>query len=114
MARTGGGYGSKQHVDVRAGQKVEPKASAVSPAAVNQMGVSTAFKKEELFQGPTLQQGKMPPTGIANAVKGPPGAAPGGYGRTIYGSGSQLPTPAAREMEPGRGFDERPNKSNRP
>jgi hypothetical protein len=114
MARTGGGYGSKQHVDVRAGQKVEPKASAVSPAAVNQMGVSTAFKKEELFPGPTLQQGKMRPTGIANATKGSAGAGPGGYGRTIYKSESQSPTPVAKPMGPGRGFDERPNRSNRP
>jgi hypothetical protein len=110
---TGGGYGSAKHKDMKAGAKVEPKARAINPTSVSTLGISTAFKKPDLEVGSGYTTKPQPPTGIANSVKGPAGAGPGGMGRTIYKSGSQSPTPAPREMEPGRGFDERPNLKNR-
>jgi hypothetical protein len=111
---TGGGYGSAKHVEAK-GYKTEPKPRAANVAGVAQQGVSTAFKKEPLFNGPGYSTKPQGDTGIANARQGPAGAAPGGMGRTIYRSGSQSPTPPAREMSPSRDyFTERPNKSNRP
>jgi len=98
---SGGGYNSRVVSHANA-PKQEPKAKAVSPSAVDQMGQATTFKKQELFQGQTLKQGPMPAAGIANTSKGPAGAGPGGYGRTIYAKGSQSPTPPAREMPAGR------------
>jgi hypothetical protein len=98
---TGGGYGSRQHTDKKAGQKVEPRSTAINPTGVSQAGVSTAFRKEKVEAGLGYSTKVMPPTGIANAIKGPPGAGPGG-GRTIYKSGSQSPTAPAREMPAGR------------
>ena len=112
---TGGGYGSAKHVDKKAGQKVEPVTHRGNVAGVGQQGAALAFKREPITQGKGYEPKPMGSTGIANATKGPAGAGPGGYGRTIYGSGSQSPTPAAREMPPSRDYlNERPNKGNRP
>jgi hypothetical protein len=117
MARTivsGGGYNSRV-VTHKSALKSEPVSKAANVAGVAQQGMATAFKKEPLIQGKGYEPARMGPTGIANATKGQAGAGPGGYGRTIYRSGSQGPTPAAREMFPSRDyFDERPNKGNRP
>jgi hypothetical protein len=112
--KSGGGINSNKTVQSRSGGKVEPRSTAINPAGISQRDVSTAFRKEPVEVGPGYSTKAMPSTGIANATKGPAGAAPGGFGRTIYKSGSQSPTPVAREMLAGRTFDERPNKSNRP
>src|SRR6516225_9396840 len=110
---TGGGTQSNKVVQNSKGQKVEPTSHAANVAGVAQQGMATAFKKEPLIQGKGYEPGQMGPTGIANASKGPAGAGPGGYGRTIYKSGSQSPTPPAREMSPSRDYLlERPNKGN--
>jgi hypothetical protein len=98
----GGGYGSRQHTDKKAGQKVEPVTHKGNVAGVAQTGLSHAFKPGPMTQGKGYEPSKMGPTGIANASKGPAGAGPGGMGRTIYKSGSQSPTPAAKEMPAGR------------
>ena len=100
--KSGGGINSNKTVQSRSGGKVEPKAQAANVAGVAQQGRATAFKKEPLIQGKGYETGPMPATGIANATKGPAGAGPGGMGRTIYKSGSQSPTPPAREMPAGR------------
>ena len=109
---TGGGYGSRQHIDKKAGQKVEPVTHRGNVAGVAQQGMATAFRKEPLIQGKGYESGPMPATGVRgtynSATSGP------GSGRTVYPSGSQGATPVAREMPPGRTFDERPNKSDRP
>jgi hypothetical protein len=86
--KSGGGITSNKLKESKA-YKTEPKPTAISPAAVNQMGVSTHFPKEKLEQGPGYRTGPQQPTGIAGARKGPSGAGPGGMGRTIYSSGSQ-------------------------
>jgi hypothetical protein len=109
---TGGGYGSDKHVEARKG-KQEPVTHKANVEGVGQVGLQHAFKPKPMLEGKGYEPSKMGPTGIANATKGPQGAGPGGMGRTIYKSGSQAPTPVAREMEPGRGFDERPNLKNR-
>jgi len=100
--KSGGGINSNKTVQSRSGVKVEPKAQAANVAGVAQQGMATAFKKEPLIQGKGYEPQGMGPTGIANATKGPVGAAPGGMGRTIYRSGSQSPTPPAHEMPAGR------------
>ena len=111
---SGGGFNSNKTVHSQ-GYKTEPKPRAANVAGVAQQGVSTAFKKEPLFNGPGYSTRPQGDTGIANATKGLAGAGPGGFGRTIYASGSQGPTPTAREMSPSRDvFNERPNKGNRP
>src|SRR5215813_14086643 len=111
---SGGGYNSNQTIHSR-GYKTEPVSKAGNVAGVAQQGLSTAFAKELLTQGRGYEPQKMAATGIANATKGPEGAAPGGFSRIIYRSGSQGPTPAAREMAPSRDYlNERPNKGNRP
>ena len=108
---TGGGYGSRQHIDKKAGQKVEPVTHRGNVAGVAQQGMATAFRKEPLIQGKG-ESGPMPATGVRgtynSATSGP------GSGRTVYPSGSQGAIPLAREISPGRTFDERPNKDNRP
>jgi hypothetical protein len=112
---SGGGINSNKTVQSRAGVKVEPRSRAIDPASVATLGVSTAFKRPNLEMGPGYTTKAQGNTGIANATKGPPGAAPGGMGRTIYASGSQSPTPPAKEMAPSRDYlNERPNKGNRP
>src|SRR5262249_3932767 len=111
---TGGGYGSRQHTDKKAGQKVEPVTHRGNVASVAQQGMATAFKKEPLTRGKGYTPGKMGDTGIAKATYNPATSGPGSQ-RTTYASGSQSPTPAAREMSPSRDyFNERPNKGNRP
>jgi len=98
---TGGGYGSRQHIDKKAGQKVEPVTHRGNVAGVAQQGMATAFKKEPLMQGKGYEPGKVGATGIANARQGPAEAGPGSN-RVIYKSGSQSPTPAPTPMTPGR------------
>jgi len=100
--KSGGGINSNKVVQSRSGVKVEPVSKAGNVADVAQQGLATAFRKEPITQGQGYTPGKMPATGIANARQGPAGAGPGGYGRTIYRSGSQGPTPPAREMPTGR------------
>jgi len=87
---TGGGIQSNKTVQSRSGMKVEPRSRAISPEAVGQQGASLVFARKPLEQGPGYTPGKMGDTGIANARKGPAGAGPGGMGRTIYRSGSDL------------------------
>jgi hypothetical protein len=99
---TGGGISGNKVVQSRSGGKVEPKARAVNPEAVVQQGMATAFPKREMFNGPGYTTKPQGDTGIAGATKGPAGAGPGGYGRTIYKAGSQSSTPQAREMPAGR------------
>jgi hypothetical protein len=82
--------------------KVEPKAKAINPASAGQLGASTQFVKPPLVQGPGYNPKPMGSTGIANAQQGHSGVGPGGGGRTIYKSGSQSPTPEARDMPEGR------------
>ena len=99
---TGGGINSAKTVQSRSGYKVEPKPRSVSPDGIGQVGLSHPFKPKPLFNGPGYRTGPQGDTGIANATKGPSGAAPGGMGRTIYRSGSQSPTPTAMGMPVGR------------
>jgi hypothetical protein len=84
--------------------KVEPKARAMNVAAVAQEGLAVQFRKPNLETGAGYSGGKVGATGIAGARHGPPGVGPGGGGRTIYKSGSQSPTPPAREMPAGREY----------
>ena len=111
MKLSGGGITSNKYKTSKSGQKVEPVTHRGNVAGVAQQGMATAFRKEPLIQGKG-ESGPMPATGVRgtynSATSGP------GSGRTVYPSGSQGATPAAREMPPGRTFDERPNKSNRP
>ena len=100
--KSGGGISSNKVVQSKSGGKVEPRSTAIDPAGVSQRDVSTPFRKTPVEIGPGYNPGKMAATGIANARQGPPGAGPGGFGRTIYKSGSQSPTPPAREMPAGR------------
>jgi len=112
--KSGGGITSNKYKTSKSGQKVEPVTHRGNVAGVAQQGEALAFKHSPITQGKGYEPAKMGSTGIANARQGPAGAGPGGYGRTIYASGSQSPTPPAREMPVGRTFDERPNKGNRP
>jgi hypothetical protein len=111
---TGGGINSNKAVQSRSGGKVEPKTHAGNVAGVAQQGISTAFRKEPITQGKGYEPQKMGDTGIAKATYNPATSGPGSL-RTTYASGSQSPTPPAREMGPGQDvFVERPNKNNRP
>jgi hypothetical protein len=98
---TGGGYGSSKVIHDRKG-KVEPKPRAVNVATNAQQGAAVAFKKAPLVSGPGYTGGKVGSTGIANARQGYSGPGPGGGNRTIYKSGSQSPTPPAKELPKGR------------
>jgi hypothetical protein len=99
---TGGGIQSNKTVQTKSGGKVEPKPRAVSPEGIGQFGLSHQFKPKEIFNGPGYTTKPQGDTGIANASKGPAGAGPGGYGRTIYAKGSQSPTPSTNPMPAGR------------
>ena len=99
---SGGGINSNKTVQSKSSGKVEPKARAVDVDAMAQQGLATQFPKREMFNGPGYTPKPQGDTGIAGATKGPSGAGPGGYGRTIYAKGSQSPTPPAREMPAGR------------
>ena len=99
---TGGGYGSSQHKDMRAGVKVEPVANKANVAGVAQQGMATAFKKEPITQGKGYEPKSMPASGVPgyfNAAKEGPGS-----GRTIYRSGGQhqygSPAPNAVNRSP--------------
>jgi hypothetical protein len=102
---SGGGISSNKVTSSKSAWKVEPKAQAVSPAGVNQMSLSTQFRKDPLAQGAGYSTKPMGSTGIANARFNSASAGPGS-GRTIYKSGSQSPTPPAKPVRPGRSFDE--------
>src|SRR5215813_11688005 len=97
---TGGGINSNKTVQSRSGYKTEPKSNAGNVAGVGQIGLQHAFKPEPMLQGKGYEPASMPPTG----VKGTYNAATQGPGsqRTVYRSGSQSPTPPAREMPAGR------------
>jgi|SRR6266498_2493095 len=81
--------------------KVEPVSRKASPAGSAQLGAATQFKKEPLIQGRGYEPKPMPSTGIAKATFNSASQGPGS-GRTVYGSGSQSPTPQAKEMPAGR------------
>jgi hypothetical protein len=98
---SGGGLKSRV-VKHSTGYKQEPVPHKASPAGAAQQGMATQFRKEPLQQGTGYQPGKMGSTGIAGARQGNAGPGPGGGNRTIYRSGSQSPTPSAREMPAGR------------
>src|SRR6516165_12740050 len=100
--KSGGGINSNKTTSVKAGGKVEPRSTAINPAGISQRDVSTAFRKERVEVGPGYSTKPQGDTGIANASKGPAGAGPGGYGRTIYAKGSQSPTPSTNPMPAGR------------
>jgi hypothetical protein len=88
----GGGYGSRPVSHSHQG-KSEPISHKGNPAGVGQIGLQHAFKPEPVTKG----RGYEPLKGVADNTKVGPGA-----GRTIYRSGSQQPTPPAREMPKGR------------
>ena len=96
---TGGGYGSRP-VSHNHASKTEPKSKAMSVPAAAQIGRAEQFRKPNLEQGRGYEPGPMGPTGVRgtfnSASQGP------GSGRTIHPSGSQSPTPPAREMPKGR------------
>src|SRR5262245_49772192 len=97
--KSGGGANSTQ-VRHSTGYKTEPKPKAISPAAVNQMGVSTAFKKERLEVGRGYEPQKMAPTGSRgtyNAATSGPGSQ-----RTTYKAGTQQASPVARDLPVGK------------
>jgi hypothetical protein len=98
--KSGGGINSNKVVQSR-GPKVEPVAHKVNPAAAGQLGAAVQFKKPELEAGKGYQPGAVPGIGIGKATTRPDTPGPGS-GRTIYGSGSQSPTPPATGMPAGR------------
>ena len=98
---SGGGLTSNKLVQSKQG-KVEPVSRKASPAGAAQLGAAVQFRKEPLEAGKGYNPAPVPPNGIANAQQGHEGPGPGGGGRTIYKSGSQSPTPEAREMPKGR------------
>ena len=115
MAKTiisGGGLNSNKVVQSRNGSKTEPRSTAIDPAGVSQRDVSTAFRKNPAEVGPGYSPGKMPATGVRGTYN-PATSGPASQ-RTVYPAGSQSLTPPASEMPPGRTFDERSNKRNRP
>jgi hypothetical protein len=99
---SGGGYNSNKTKSGPSGWKVEPKTHKASPAGVAQIGLQHAFKPQPMTSGKGYEPQKVGPTGIANARQGHSGAGPGGGNRTIYKSGSQCPTPGAKELPKGR------------
>ena len=87
---TGGGFGSRQHRDVRA-PKVEPRPRAVHPGGVGQLGEMQGSHvtrgEDSSYRGDPFYRGKgyATPVGPTDNV-----AAVGcGGGRTVYASGSQ-------------------------
>jgi hypothetical protein len=98
--KSGGGITSNKYVTSKA-PKTEPISRKASPAGVNQMGVATQFKKEPVISGKGYDPAKVGPTGVQKATVRPDTPGPGS-GRTTYASGSQSPTPPAKEMPKGR------------
>ena len=94
------GGGTNKTVQSRSGGKVEPISKAGNLAGVGQVGLSHAFKPDPMLQGKGYEPAKM---GAVDrpSYKGPSVAAPGSN-RTIYPSGFQAKTPAAKEMPAGR------------
>ena len=78
---TGGGIQGNKNVNVRVRTGTGSKGS--SPGAADQLGQSTAFKKEQVDAGPGYN-----PTKYGNEVALNSKSAPG-QGRTIHGCGSQ-------------------------
>ena len=76
--KTGGGYGSRQHVEKRKG-KQEPVTHKGNPAGVGQQRLATQFEKEPITSG----RGYQPYGPKSHTMQGP------GAGRTIAKSGSQ-------------------------
>jgi hypothetical protein len=99
--KSGGGIQSNKVVQDRK-WKQEPISHKGSPAGVAQQGLATQFRKEPITSGRGYEPKAMGSTGIAGARQGHAGVGPGGGGCTIYKSGSQSPTPEAREMPAGR------------
>jgi hypothetical protein len=111
--KSGGGISSNKTVQSRSGYKVEPKSSAINPASVSTLGISTAFKKPPLEMGKGYASKPQGDTGLRGTYN--PDASGRGSLRTTFKAGSQSATPAAKEMAPSRDYlNERPNKSNRP
>jgi hypothetical protein len=100
-ARSGGGITSNKLVSSRA-PKPEPKAKAISPCAVSQIGNkqgnhatdkgTVRTRTEPLVTG----RGYQPVGPTRNMGQGP------GANRTFHRSGSQSSTPTARPMATGR------------
>jgi hypothetical protein len=84
---SGGGINSRQVVQSKKGQKVEPTSHKANVAGVAQQGLATQFRKEPLEAGSGYQPRAMPDTGVRgtfnSSAQGP------GSGRTIHRSGSQ-------------------------
>jgi hypothetical protein len=104
---SGGGYGMNKHVERRA-PKIEPKARAILPSAVNQLGGkvgdhatrtgATGYRGEELVRG----KGYAPPVGPTDNVKavGVGGGRCGTQGMTgEVNRGS--PMPKSKSLFPG-------------
>jgi hypothetical protein len=97
---TGGGIQSNKYVTSKAGQKVEPKAKAINPAAVAAQGLAVQFKKPDLEQGPGYSGSAMAPTGsrgVYNAATSGPGSL-----RTTYKHGTQSACPEAKPLPVGK------------
>ena len=90
--RPAGGLHSKQTVH-KPQPKVEPRAKAINPEAVAQIGISSFLGKEPIYEG----RGFNAPVGPTNTLVSGPGG-----GRTIYKSGSQHGMGPAREMPEGK------------
>src|SRR5262245_28463860 len=78
---TGGGILSNKTVNV--GVRTGAPNKATSPGAANQLGVSTAFKKEQ------VDAGRAYPSKLGNEVALNVGAGGPGKGRTVMPCGSQ-------------------------
>ena len=100
--KSGGGIQSNKTVQSQSAWKVEPKSKAINPASAAQLGRAEQFRKPPLEAGPGYTTKPQGSAGIAGARQGPAALVPGGNSRTIFKSGSQCPTPAAREMPKGR------------
>ena len=95
--RPAGGISSKNthHFQDR---KSEPTAHAIRPSAASQIGIKTAYPKDELVRG----SGYATPVGPTQSVAGP------GGGRDLHPSGSQQGLKPAQPLEPGRDLFEGP------
>ena len=82
MKKLGSGGGSNKLV--APGVKTGSPSRKSSPGAADQLGQSTAFKKEVVNSGPGYNAAKFGNEAALNVGKGGPGA-----GRTIMRSGSQ-------------------------
>ena len=83
MAKIKSGGGITSNKFVQPGIRTGSPNRGTSPGAANQLGVSTAFKKEEIDAGPAL------PSKLGNEVALNVGAGGPGKGREVFKSGSQ-------------------------